>query len=72
MSDFQNLRAINNMIRLKSEAKVEGKLDFTGKRTLEADASDDVGPSPAKQMNLFRRLHDVTSDRQETKVLIVK
>lgn len=65
------------MIRLKSESKLEGKLDFTNKRSLEADAADEADVSPAKRMNLYRRLQVLTSDRQEqatkvTKTVIVK
>jgi len=69
---FQNLQVINNMIRLKNDSKLDGKLDFTGKRKLEADSSDESMVSPPKRLNLFRRLQDLNSDRQEQKVVIVK
>ncbi|XP_052816423.1 retinoblastoma-like protein 1 isoform X2 [Mya arenaria] len=70
----KSLQMINNMIRIKSEAKTENKLDFTRKRPLEADEEEEGAISSPKRLNLFRRLQDVTSDRQEsaTKIVIVK
>lgn len=57
------------MIRLKSE----NKLEFSGKRTLQVDSNEEPVVAP-KRISLFKRLQDVTSDRQEqaTKVVIVK
>lgn len=57
------------MIRLKSE----NKLEFTGKRTLQIDLNEEPAVSP-KRISLYKRLQDVSSDRQEqaTKVVIVK
>lgn len=57
------------MIRLKSE----NKLEFTGKRTLQIDLNEEPAVPP-KRISLYKRLQDVSSDRQEqaTKVVIVK
>lgn len=57
------------MIRLKSE----NKLEFTGKRTLHIDLNEEPAVPP-KRISLYKRLQDVSSDRQEqaTKVVIVK
>ncbi|XP_060584705.1 retinoblastoma-like protein 2 [Ruditapes philippinarum] len=69
-SPSKSLKAINNMIRLKSE----NRLEFSGKRTLQIDSNDEPAVPP-KRISLFhKRLQDVTSDRQEqaSKVVIVK
>lgn len=68
-SPSKSLKAINKMIRLKSE----NKLEFSGKRTLQIDLNEEPAVSP-KRISLYKRLQDVSSDRQEqaTKVVIVK
>ncbi|KAL4235049.1 Retinoblastoma-like protein 1 [Mactra antiquata] len=67
-SPAKSLKAINNMIRLKSE----NKLEFANKRSLPVDSEEPV--IAPKRISLFKRLQDVSSDRQEqaTKVVFVK
>jgi hypothetical protein len=59
---FQDLRAINNMIKMGE------KKTFSGKRLLEVDRDDEEPDSPAKRacdVYRMRRLQNLTSDRQE-------
>ena len=61
------MTAINNMIRRKDEKSTQ----YTGKRLLQVDldAEDEV---PPKRISLIRRLQDLTSERKEAHVVVLK
>ena len=53
--------------------KSENRLEFSGKRTLQIDSNEEPAVPP-KRISLYKRLQDVSSDRQEQakSVVIVK
>lgn len=68
-SPAKQLQAINNMIRKNSQPP---QVQLSIKRQLPMDATEDP-EVPPKRISLFRRLQDVSSDRQDaSKIVTVK
>ena len=69
VSPQQSLMAINNMIKRKDEKSTQ----FTGKRLLQVDNDDDDDIEiPPKRISLVRRLQDLTAERKEAHVVVLK
>ena len=64
---LQSLQAINNMIRRKDEKSTQ----YTGKRLLQVD-NEEEEEVPTKRISLIRRLQDITSERKEAHVVVLK
>lgn len=68
-SPSKSLMAINNMIKRKDEKSTH----FTGKRLLQVDNDDDDDVEiPPKRISLVRRLQDLTAERKEAHVVVLK